>query len=164
MDDHIIRLEPPRATHGELQLTNRLEMRRIDTDVLGVVEALQRIDRGLKMYFDEGQEVFVLYWEGFRPDHQGNPGWHEDLVGAYRELDQRIVGLIERIDREGRGRADLNAELERLERAREREMASQRHEHVGPIAERLLHAVRDDLGLGGSVVHLHRGRKGKRRR
>lgn len=164
MDDRIIPLEPPRATHGELQLTNRLEMRRIDRDVLGVVEALQRIDRGLKMFYDEGQEVFVLYWEGFRADHKGDIGWNEDLVGAYKELDQRIVRLIERIDRQGRGRADLTAELEALEQAREREMDRQRHERVGPIAERLLHAVRDDLGLGGSVVHLHRGRKGKRRR
>jgi hypothetical protein len=116
------------------------------------------------MYYDEGQEVFVLYWEGFRPDHHGEVHWHEDLVGAYKELDQRIIGLVERIDRQGRGRADLNAELEKLERARVREADRQRHEQVGPIAERLLHAIRDDLGLGGSVVHLHRGRKGKRRR
>jgi hypothetical protein len=64
--DDTLRIEPPRASLGQLQLTNRLEMVRIDTDVLGVAEHLKRIDRGLVLMFDKGQGIYVLYWhEGF---------------------------------------------------------------------------------------------------
>jgi hypothetical protein len=169
VDDSIIRLEPPRASLGELQLTNKLEMRRVDSDVLGVVEHLQRIDPGLKMFYDEGQEVFVLYWEGYRADEHGVFDLHEDLIGAYKELDQRLIKLIERIDAQGRGRTDLSAELERMDREHERRQEAERYEKVGQLGEKLMHAVRDDLGLNGSKAFMsgsrekHRQRKRRKR-
>lgn len=152
--DDTIRVEPPRATLGELQLTNRLQMVRIERDVLGVAERLKHIDTGLVLMFDKnvkwedgrGQGIYVLYWEG------ANEHGHrvEQFVGAYRELDQRIVNLIERIDAQGRGRHDLATELDRLEAQKERERDRERVEQIGPLAEQLRFALRRDLGATGS--------------
>lgn len=152
--DDTIRVEPPRATLGELQLTNRLQMVRIDRDVLGVAERLKRIDTGLVLMFDKnvewedgrGKGIYVLYWEGLNDRGQ----LVEDFVGAYRELDQRIVNLIERIDAQGRGRHDLATELEKLEREKEREHDRETTERMGPMGELLRHAIRKDLGATGS--------------
>lgn len=169
MSDEYLKLEPPRASLGELQLTNRLNMVRVDSDVLGVIERLKRIDPGLEMLYDQRQEVFVLYWTGMRADEKGIVSEHEDLIGAYKELDQRIINLIERIDGQGRGRKDLADELEKLEAAKDRENAIRRLNAVGPIAEQLRWAMRKDLGLQDSV-HMngsrggHRGRRERQRR
>lgn len=143
MDDHRLEIEPPRANLGQLRLTNKLEMVPVHDDVLGVIERLQRIDRGLKMFYDINQEIFVLYHEGL--NEQGH--LVESFVGAYRELDQRVVNLIERIDSQGRGRQDLATELGRLEAEKDAENARDRLERVGPMAEKLQHAIRRDLGM-----------------
>ena len=165
MSDDYLKLEPPRAPLGPLQLTNRLSMRRVDADVLGVVERLKSIDPGLEMLYDEGQKVFVLYHKGI--NEQGQV--YENLVGAYTELDQRIINLIERIDAQGRGRHDLVTELEKLEAAKDRENALARLNAVGPIAEKLRWAMRRDLGIQDSVSMNgsrggHRGRRERQRR
>jgi hypothetical protein len=144
--DDVLELEPPRASLGQLQLTNRLEMVRIDADVLGVAEALRRIDPGLTLLFDKGQAVFVLYWRGLRGGDVV-----EELVGAYTELDQRIVRLIERIDAQGRGRYDLATELDRLEAAQDREHDHAVSEQLGAAGEELQFAMRRDLGLTSSA-------------
>lgn len=161
--EDLLEIEPPRASLGELRLTNRLEMVRVQEDVLGVAESLRRIDPGLKLLYDKAQEVYVLYWIGLRADTPGGPAsMHEDLVGAYKELDQRIIRLVERIDAQGRGRHDLQTELERLERQRDAEAERRHAETIGPIAERLRFALRKDLGTEGSSVHMS-GSRGKHR-
>jgi len=150
MGDDTLRIEPPRASLGQLQLTNRLQMVRIDNDVLGVAERLKSIDPGLVLMHDKGQGIFVLYHEGFNERAE----WVETFIGAYTELDQRIVNLIERIDGQGRGRYDLVKELERLEAQKDRENEARVHEQFGAAAEELRHALRTDLQLGGSSVRL----------
>jgi hypothetical protein len=165
--DRYLDLEPPRASLGQLQLTNKLEMVPVENDVLGVVSRLKSIDPGLKMFYDFGQEIFVLYHEGL--NEQGHVV--DSLVGAYKELDQRIVSLIERIDAQGRGRHVLSAELEKLERQRDAEKRHEQLERVGELGEQLHHALRKDLGFGGSQAYFTNGlptdkpkrrRKGKR--
>lgn len=172
--DDLIHIEPPRATLGELQLTNRLQMVRIDRDVLGVAETLKSIDPGLELMFDKnvewedgrGRGIYVLYWKGL--DERAHVV--EQFVGAYRVLDQRIVNLIRRIDAQGRGRHDLATELEKLEAEKERERDAELTEKMGPAAELLRFALRKDLGAAGSQVHMsgspgiHRSRKDRRRR
>jgi hypothetical protein len=153
--DRYLDLEPPRASLGQLQLTNKLEMVPVEKDVLGVVERLRSIDPGLKMFYDMGQEIFVLYHEGL--NEQGHVV--EQLVGAYKELDQRIVTLIERIDAQGRGRVNLADELEKLEREKDRAQRHEQMEKVGALGEELRHALRRDLGLGGSQAYMSKGRK-----
>ena len=160
MRDDVLRLEPPRASLGELQLTNRLEMVRVDKDVLGVVERLKSISPGFELLYDKAQEVFVLYHTDVTPEGHVT----ESLVGAYKELDQRIINLVERIDAQGRGHADLASELEKLEAAKDRENAAKRLNAVGPIAEQLRWAMRKDLGLEGNVVHMSGSRGGHRSR
>lgn len=159
--EDVLKLEPPRATLGELQLTNRMEMVRVESDVLGVVEHLKRIDPGLELLYDKGQEVFVLYWQGLRVK-DGRAEQCEDLIGAYKALDQRLINLVERIDREGRGRQDLAAELDRLDAEREAERDRAFSEAVGLQAERLAHAIRSDLGVSNRAFMS--GKRGKRRK
>lgn len=151
--DDTLLVEPPRAELGQLQLTNRLEMIRVEPDVLGVVEDLKRIDPGLTLMFDKGQGIYVLYWKGLNEHGQVV----EQLVGAYRELDQRIVNLIRRLDAQGRGRYDLQRELDRLEQAKDREEDARHAEAFGQVAERLRHAIRKDLGETGSQAYVSGG-------
>jgi hypothetical protein len=158
--DDYLKIEPPRASLGELQLTNRLHMIPVERDVLGVAESLKRIDPGLSLLFDKVQEVFVLYHVGL--DDRGHV--KEYMVGAYKELDQRIVNLIRRIDGQGRGRYDLQRELERLEQQKDREEDHRQTEALGPAAEQLRWALRKDLGLDGSSVHLGGSRAGAKAR
>jgi hypothetical protein len=146
--DDTLRIEPPRASLGQLQLTNRLELIRVENDVLGVAEQLKRIDPGLVLTFDKGQKIYLLHHEGFNDRGE----WVENFIGAYTELDQRIVNLIERIDGQGRGRHDLARELDRLEAQKEREREQQFSETMGERAELLRHALRKDLGAEGSSV------------
>jgi hypothetical protein len=73
------------------------------------------------------------------------------------------VNLIERIDRDGRGRHDLASELDRLEREADRENERKRYEQVGPLAEKLQFAIRKDLGIG-SRAHMSGSREKFRKR
>jgi hypothetical protein len=155
--DRYLDLEPPRASLGQLHLTNKLEMVPVEDDVLGVVKHLKSIDPGLKMFFDFGQEIFVLYHEGL--NEQGHVV--DRLVGAYKELDQRIIKLIERIDAQGRGRQDLATELEKLEAQKDREQRHEQMERVGELGEELHFALRKDLGFANSRAFMNK-RKAKR--
>jgi hypothetical protein len=160
--DDILKLEPPRASLGELQLTNRMEMIRVEADVLGVVEHLKRIDPGLELLFDKRQEVYVLYWVGWR-EKDGHAELCEDMIGAYRALDQRLIRLIERVDREGRGKTDLATELDRLDAQADRERDRVFSEQVGQQAERLRHALRADLGIQDrAFIPGRKSKRGKR--
>lgn len=146
--DDTLLIEPPRAELGQLQLTNRLEMIRIENDVTDVASALKGIDPGLMLMYDKGEKIYVLYWKGLNDQGQ----LVEQFIGAYTELDQRIVNLIRRLDAQGRGRYDLNRELNALEKAKDREHERQMSEQHGAMAERLRHAIRKDLGATGSSV------------
>lgn len=168
--EKIIDIEPPRATleQAQLALSNRLELVRVDKDVLHVAETLARIDPGLQMFHDENQGVFVLYWKGAR-EKDGRVELVEDFIGAYTELDQRIVRLIERIDGQGRGRHDLQRGLDRLEAEKDAEHEWEQAQLVGEAGDRLRHAIRRDLNLEGSSVQLssrggEKARRDKRRR
>lgn len=151
--DDTLRIEPPRASLGQLQLTNRLEMIRVDPEVSQVAEDLKSIDTGLVLLHDKKQNIFVLYHEGFNEKRE----WVENFVGAYTELDDRIVNLIRRIDNQGRGRYDLGRELDRLEKQKDREAEAAHSEQMGPLAERLRWALRKDLGATGSSVQMSAG-------
>lgn len=146
--DDTLRIEPPRATLGQLQLTNRLQMIRIADDVTGVAETLKSIDTGLVLMFDKGEKIYVLYHEGFNDRAE----WVETFVGAYQELDQRIVNLIRRLDAQGSGRYQLQRELTKLEAEKDRAHEHEVAEIFGPMAEQLRHALRVDLGATGSSV------------
>jgi hypothetical protein len=64
VEDRYLEIEPPRASLGQLRLTNKLEMIPVENDVLGVAASLQRIDPGLRLFYDLGQKIYVLYHKG----------------------------------------------------------------------------------------------------
>lgn len=157
-----IDLEPPRAqvTAGRLALTDKMELVEVESDVFGVVENLKRIDPNLHLSFNTSREVFVLQWRGL--NEQGE--MVEDFVGAYTELDGRLVHLIEKLAaRENRNRYDLVKELDKLEKAKDAENERQFMEQVGPVAEELAFALRKDLGTKGRTF-MHSPKKKRRRR
>lgn len=161
MRGEIIDLEPPKAQvkAGRLALTDKLELVPIESDVYHVVDRLKRIDAGLHLSFHKGEEVFVLEWRGFNDKGE----WDEDFIGAYTELDSRLVNLVERLAaRENRNRYDLAKELERLDEQKEREARHLFDERQGPVAEQLAHALRKDLGVK-SRAFMHTPKRKKRR-
>jgi hypothetical protein len=141
----MIDLEPPRAQvkAGRLALTNEMELVPVEGDVFHVVDRLKRIDAGLRLSFNTKDEVFVLQWKG--TNDKGD--LVEEFIGAYTELDSRLVNLVERLAaRENRNRYELAKELDRIDAEKDAEAAHEFYEKQGPIAEKLQHAIRKDLG------------------
>ena len=163
--DDLIELEPPRATleQAQLALSNRLELVSVEHDVWHVARRLKSIDAGLSMFFDKTQGIFVLFWEGIR-EKDGRLDLCEDFVGAYTELDQRLISLIERIDREGRGRTNLETELRKLEAQKDAENDWELAQQVGDAADRMRHSIRRDLALEGSSVQMTMSRGAQKMR
>ncbi len=169
--DHLIELEPPRATLDQARhaLTNRMQLVPVESDVWGVVDALDRIDPGLRLFYDQDESIYILFWKGARVK-DGVLCQVEDFVGAYEELDPRLIKLIERLDAQGRGKVDLQRELEKLEAEKDAENDWQMAQQTGAAAERLRHAIRVDLNMEGDSVQLSssrgiaKARKEQRRR
>ena len=162
MRGEYVELEPPRAIvqAGNLALSDEMELIPVESDVFHVVDRLKRIDPGLSLYFHKTKEVFVLYWKGL--NEKAEPV--EDFVGAYTELDGRLVNLIERLAaRENRNRYDLVKELDKLDAERDREAQHAFDERMGPAAEQLAHALRKDLGVKNRA-YMSNGKKKRRRR
>lgn len=162
MKGDVIDLEPPRATvqAGRLALTDKMELVPVENDVYHVVDRLRRIDPNLHLSYHKTEKVFVLEWRGL--SDQGE--MVEDFVGAYTELDPRIVHLIEKLAaRENRNRYVLSRELEALEAQKEREALHAHEERMGPAAEQLAHALRKDLGVN-SRAYMHIPKKKRRKR
>jgi hypothetical protein len=111
----------------------------ITADVGMVAERLQEIDPRFHMSYDPGEALYVL--ELHTPEPDGSVSEH--FVGAYDELDARIIERARMISQPG---YDLAAEIERAEREAEREAERLRMEAVGEMAERLQFALRKDLG------------------
>lgn len=162
MQGDVINLEPPRAQvkAGRLALTDKLELIPVEEDVFHVVDRLKRIDPGLHLSFHKADKVFVLQWKGLSDKGE----YEEYLVGAYTELDPRLVHLIEKLAaRENRNRYDLVKELERLEAQKDAEAEHAQAERVGPLAEQLAHALRNDLQTGNRAFMHQPMRKTRKR-
>jgi hypothetical protein len=116
----------------------------IDDDVANVVRDLQEIDPGLRVRFSMEEGVFVVYHRRLEVD-----GEREKLVTTAHELDQRIVRRVREISRPG---YDFVAELDRLDREAECRKDREFSEKIGPHAERLAWALRQDLGRNERAV------------
>ena len=157
-----IDLEPPKAQvkAGRIALTDELELIPVEADVFHVVDRLKRIDAGLHLSYNRRDEVFVLQWKGL--NHEGQ--YEEYLVGAYKELDARLVHLVEKLAARGdRNHETLAKELERLDAEKDREAAHVFSERQGPVAEQLAHALRKDLGIKNRA-YMHTPKKRKKRK
>ena len=157
-----IDLEPPRAQvkAGRLALTDEMELIPVEEDIFHVAERLKRIDPGLHLSFHKTEGVFVLQWKGLNEKAE----LVEEFVGAYKELDGRLIHLVERLAaRENRNRYELAKELDRLDAQVDRDAEHDFYEKQGPIAEELAYAIRKDLGTK-SRAFLHTPHKKKRKR
>jgi hypothetical protein len=161
MQGDVIDLEPPRAqvTAGRLALTDKMELIPVESDVYHVVDRLKRIDAGLHLSFHRSEEVYVLEWRGLNEKGE----MVEDFVGAYTELDPRLVHLVEKLAaRENRNRYDLAKELEKLDAEKDRENEHAHYERVGPAGEMLAFALKQDLGVK-SRASMHIPKKKRKR-
>jgi hypothetical protein len=112
----------------------------IDADVGSVVAQLREIDERLHVFYVPDQAFFSV--ELHTPRADGSVDEH--FVGAYESLDGRVVQRIREITRPG---YDLGAELERIDREAQAQADHRHREQTGEIAERVAHAVRQDLGV-----------------
>lgn len=125
-------------------------------DVQGIARELCEIDASLHLEFDPGQEMYVVFQRRALADG----GMEDQLVTTWDvarngQLDKRLVHRVRQVCSDG---YDLAAELELADAEA---AAAAEHEHaerVGPIAERLAHALLADLGETNSRAFI-RGRR-----
>lgn len=117
----------------------------IGDDVQNIAADLRAIRDTLKLEYDPGEDVWIVRDTVTKPDGSTEDKlvttWDCDRNG---QLDQRLVQLVRQIASPD---YNLAAELDKADRAADRERARQFREKVGPAAERLRHALRKDLGV-----------------
>lgn len=112
----------------------------VDDDALGVAKELG------EMQFPEGYGHLRLAWNEFREEFivvQVKPDGEEHFVTRAERADGRLVKRVREITHPS---YDFGAELERIDRAADREHERKFQEAVGEKAERLAHAIRKDTG------------------
>lgn len=137
---------------GTLEQVGRLRDGRqvlIEDDVGGFAATLRAIDSSLRLRLSEQTGVFVVYQL---------VGHRERLVTTAQELDGRLVRHVAALVHQYRnGRYDYAAELERADREADRRREHEFSEEQGPIAERLHHAIRKDMGWTGDKAFIPKG-------
>lgn len=108
----------------------------IDDDVLDIARDLKKIDENLRLRWSEAGEYFVVY--------EMLPDGSEGLVLTSTELTPAILDRIREI---GHSSYNYAKELDEHDKQVEREFDHGVSERIGPVAERLAHAVRKDLGV-----------------
>lgn len=123
----------------------------IDDDVQGIARDLREIDKSLKLEFDPGQEMYVVYQVVCEPDGSVSDKlvttWDIERNGP---LDKRLVHRIRQIAAAG---YDYAAELDRVDAEAEKAAEYAFAEEFGPVADQLAWALLKDLGENkGRVV------------
>lgn len=112
----------------------------IDDDVGGIAQQLLEIDSSLRLAFSEAGGHFVVKRRTERPDGS----YSEQLVTTAQQLDHRLLDRVRLVCSD---HYDTAADMDRVDAQAERDRDHRFHEQVGPIAERLAHAIRKDLGV-----------------
>lgn len=136
-------IDPAPATLAQVRQARNGQLIGVEDDVLGIARDLRDIDASLHLRYAELPDGFDDYWVVYRIVEHADGSEEEQLVTTAAELDARIVQRVRKIASDG---YDLVAELDRLDREREAQREQELHERNGPIAERLFHALRKDLG------------------
>ena len=111
----------------------------VDGDVFDVCQRIREVDRSLGVEFNLKSEQYRIYEEG-DDGVRRTVKWVAELTP---DLPEHLRQLLH---------TDYARELERVDRQAERDAAHAFHERVGPVGERLAHAVRKDLGIKRNVV------------
>lgn len=134
-------IDIPAGQMNAVRDTLRHGMVAISDDVQGVARDLQDIDASLRLFRAEDDDLWVVWQDKDHPDGSTSENLVTTMTGA---LDKRLVARVRQITS---GDYDLALELERVEAQDQREQDHKRRESVGPVAERLLHAMHKDLGV-----------------
>ncbi len=112
----------------------------VENDVMDVVRRISEIDPNLSVHWNDDGEFFEI--------RELCKDGKERLVLTTQMLDQRLLDHLRLI-----GSPDWNVgeEMERHEDKREKDLDHAYHEKVGPIGERMAHALRKDLEYQGRV-------------
>lgn len=109
----------------------------IDADVGEVVQQIKQINPDLHVRHSEAGNYFVVYYR--------NPiTKYERMVTTAQELDKRLVNRMKKLND---GDYDYLAELARLDAQADTAKEAAEKERIGEMAERLAHALRQDLGV-----------------
>lgn len=151
-----MRIEP--ANVNQIQQAANGKFVEISADVGGVVDGLKRIDRGLGVRFAEFGNP--PYWHVYHEDHEGcphnrtGPGEttylvtsakaHQNGLGVWEGLDQRLVDRIMKI---GHSSYDYAKELEQMDREARKRKQDAAKAKVERVGEEAAHALRKDLGV-----------------
>lgn len=112
----------------------------ITDDVGGVAAKLREVDQRLRLRFNERGEFFEVVEVN---------GTDERRVTTALECDDRLVHRMRELARPDH---DYAGELERIDRAADRENDRRFSERSGEIAERLAHHVRKDIGATHRII------------
>lgn len=127
-------IEPTRVSLNQYRQHNG-KWYEIDKDVCNVAADLKDIDPHLRLRASE-QGHYVVYWLYDNGD--------EDLITTSVDLDQRIVNLMKKL---GSSDYDYVTELDRLDSQAKKQADYEFSQKIGEIGERLVHALRKDLGV-----------------
>jgi hypothetical protein len=139
-----IEIQPGRM----VQVTRAMKSDRliaVDDDVQNVANDLHAIDPHLKLVYEPYEDVWIVKYQQLTAGGEVE----ERLVSSFQECDQRIVRRMREINRPG---YDFVAELDRLDREAERRADHEFSEKIGPHAEKLAWALRQDLGRNERAV------------
>ena len=118
----------------------------VEDDVQDVVRDLQRIDQRLRVSYVEANHTYWVWLDITEPD--GRPRRHFVSSVEGDSFDQRVVRMAERITHES---YDLVAEMDRIEAQLEREREERRVAPIEENADRLHHALRQDLRIKDQI-------------
>lgn len=116
----------------------------IDDDVQGIARDLRDIDAALKLEFDPGEELYIVYQQVLA----GDGSLEDRLVTVWSverngPVDKRLVHRIREIAAPG---YDLAGELDLIDGEAQRRAEHEFSEAFGDVADRLGHALLKDLG------------------
>lgn len=144
-----------RATLAQVQRGRDGRMVEIEADVCNVAQDLRDIKPSLRLRWSEAGGYFVVY----DSIELSDGSVVEHLVLTAQQLDQRIVKEVRKAAGPG---YDLVAEMEADDRRIDRERAHAEAERLGNAAERLWHALRQDVGASDRMYVPDTGRPRKR--
>jgi hypothetical protein len=133
-----VEIKPGNVRSGHTALASG-KLVAVDDDVQGVANDLAAIDPGLKLFYEPGEDVWIVKHVRQMPDGSEQ----EHLVSTFQQCDQRIV------PGSGRSASPATTTSASSTGSRPRRSGQATHEFsekIGPHAEKLAWAFRQDLG------------------
>jgi hypothetical protein len=112
----------------------------VEEDVLDIARQIRQIDPSLDVYWNEYGEHFVIT--------ETLKDGTEKLVTTALELDQRLIAHLRMLIHPD---YDYGREIDRMDDQAEKDKDHEFAEQVGPLGEKLAHALRKDLQVKSRI-------------